>query len=427
MIKKLLLFLTFINLTLASFSQEGSPSLNDTMQVKKEEISLDAPPVMAKKWNQVKTRFFTLNIGAAILLDHNIVVQDENSISQVGKVNPGTEFRGDRLIITGQLLFFKNPWHYMFGANYNGLDAPQGNNAYSFLDWSLEIPVGKKGGWITLGKQKEGVGYEYWAPGSQLFFTERGSGEPPLVRQRNIGIRYSNSLLKQRLIYTIGAFNNYWETGKSFSDNGSQFVSRLTYLPVYKSDRNLLHLGVGYRYSEATDGKLSYKGKPEANTAPSYFKTDTIAATNSNTIMFELIKVNGPFSFVGEYLNNFVNIPGKDLSFGYYQLGGSWFITGENRRYNKQNGVLGKLIPKRNFTFKKNTGPGAFELGMRYTYSDFTDQNITGGNFGRFTTALGWYPNAHFRFEVNYGYGSLEKNDITGKSNFWQFRIQFEL
>jgi phosphate-selective porin OprO/OprP len=126
-------------------------------------------------------------------------------------------------------------------------------------------------------------------------------------------------------------------------------------------------------------------------------------------------------------MNNFVNIPGKNLSFGYYQMAGSWFLTGENRRYNRQTGVLGKLVPKKNFNFKKNSGPGAFEMGARYTNSDFTDQQISGGRFGRFTTALGWYPNTHFRFEINYGYGRLAKGDLTGNTNFWQFRAQFEL
>jgi phosphate-selective porin OprO/OprP len=108
-------------------------------------------------------------------------------------------------------------------------------------------------------------------------------------------------------------------------------------------------------------------------------------------------------------------------------LAGSWFITGENRRYNRQSGVLGKLIPKKNFNFKKNHGPGAFELGARYTYADFTDQAVQGGTFGRFTGAVGWYPNAHFRFELNYGHGSLDKEKVTGNADFWQFRLQFEL
>lgn len=422
-----LIFLVLVCFSRPSYGQEGSASLNDTIMVKHHEMSLSAPPVAAKQWNQIKTKAFTMNIGAAILLDHNIVIQDNNSIGQVGKVSPGTEFRGDRLILTGQLLFFKRPWRYMFGANYNGLDAPQGNATYSFMDWNVEIPVGKKGGWITLGKMKEGVGYEYVSPGTQLFFTERGSGVPSLVRQRNIGIRYSNSLLKQRLVYTVGLFNDYWETGRTFSENGSQITARVVYLAKYVSDRNLLHVGTGYRYSDAIDGKLSYKAKPEANTAPYYLNTDAISASSSNTLMLELIKVNGPISFVGEYMNSFVKSPGATLAFNYLQLGGSWFITGENRRYNRQLGVLGKLIPKKNFNFRENPGLGAFELGARYTYSDFTNQSISGGTFGRFTGALGWYPNAHFRFEVDYGIGSLENNGVTGKSDFWQFRAQFEL
>lgn len=424
--KKIILTLSLLTGSMVCYSQ-GSASFNDTTLVKKEEVSMNAPPVMAKKWNQIKTKYFTMNIGAAILLDQNFVVQNDNSISQVGKVDPGTEFRGDRLILTGQLLFFKNPWRYMIGANYNGLDAPQGSKTYSWLDWNLEIPFGKKGGWLTVGKQKEGVGYEYMSPGSQLIFSERGSGAPPLVRQRNIGIRYSNSLLKQRLIYTLGVFNNYWETGKSFSDNGSQYVGRMVYLPIYKSDRSLLHIGFADRYSEATSGEVSYKAKPEANTAPSYINTGAFAASSSNTMMLELVKVNGPLSFVGEYMHSVVNNPGINTSFDYVQAGGSWFITGENRKYNRHLGVLGKLIPKKNFNFKKNSGPGAFELGARYTYSDFTNQSIAGGTFGRFTSAVSWYPNAHFRFEVNYGHGSLVKNDLTGRSDFWQFRIQFEL
>jgi phosphate-selective porin OprO and OprP len=425
--KKLLLPFIVLSYSLASYGQEGKSSLNDTVQVGKEDMSASAPPVMAKKWNQFRTKYFTLNIGGCILLDHNTGAQDDKSIDQVGKTGPATEFRGDRLLLTGQLLFFKNPWRYMIGANYNGLDAPQDDKTYSFIDWNLEVPIGKKSGWLTLGKQKEGVGFEYYSPGSQLFFTERGSGTPALVRQRNIGIRYSNSVLKQRLIYTMGAFNNYWETGRSFSANGSQVTGRVVYLASYKSDRQLTHIGVAYQYSESTEGEMSYKAKPESNTAPSYINTGAISAYGSNTIMLELIQVHGPLSFVGEYMHNMVNAQGSDLTFGYYQVGASWFITGENRRYNRLNGVLGKLIPKKNFNFKKNPGPGAFELGARYTHSDFSDMDIDGGRLGRFTAALGWYPNAHFRFEINYGNSSLEKGNITGRSDFWQYRAQFEL
>jgi phosphate-selective porin OprO/OprP len=403
-------------------------SFNDTAIIPREEAPLAAAPIMAKKWNQFKTKYFTLNFGMAFILDHNITSQDENNIQQVGEVGPGTEFRGERFIVSGNLLFFKHPWRYMISANFNGLDNPPGDKSFSFIDWNFEIPFGKKGGWLTIGKQKEGVGHEYVAPGTQLMFMERGSGVPMFVRQRNIGIRYSNSIMDHRATYTVGFFNNYWETGKSFSDNGSQITLRATGLPQYKSDADLLHVGVGYRYSGSSDGSLSYKAKPEVNTAPNYISTGTFDANASNTLMLELIKVHGAFSFIGEYMNSFVSSSTIGTpSFDYWTVGGSWFITGENRKYNKNNGNLGKLIPKKNFRFKKGSGPGAFELGARYTKSDLADGAIQGGKFGRFTGALSWYPNPSLRFSVNYGNGSLDRNDLKGKANFWQFRMQFEL
>ena len=425
-----LFFLQSYAQDLSKIVDDVSVMMNDTAVLNDKQVSTDAPPIMSNKWNQIHTKFFTLNIGLCVLLDHVILVQDSNNIEQVGKVEPTTQFRADRIILSGNLLFFKkNPWHYMISANYNGLDAPQGKPTFDFTDWNIEIPFGKTAGWLTVGKQKEGVGLEYVSPGTQGMFTERGSGVPMIVRQRNIGVRYSNSVLNQRLAYTVGLFNNYWETGKSFSENGSQITARITGLPHYISDRELMHFGIGYRYTGSSDSTLSYKGKPEANTAPYFINTGSFAATSANTLMFEWIGVKGPVSLVGEYMQVFVNRNSNNgnPSFNYWQIGGSWFITGENRRYNKLSGNLGKLIPNKNFKFRKHSGPGAFELGARFTQSDFSDGIIQGGKFGRFTSALGWYPNAHFRFEINYGYGRLDKNKLVGKASFWQFRVQFEL
>jgi phosphate-selective porin OprO/OprP len=404
-------------------------SLNDTATVRREELGTQAPPVMDHKWNQIRTKYFTLNLGFAILLDHNVLNQDDANIGQVGKSDPSTEFRGDRFIASGNLLFFKkNPWRYMVSANFNGLDAPAGKKSFELIDWNIDIPLSSTAGWITVGKQKEGVGHEYVAPGTQLQYMERATGEPMFVRQRNVGIRYSNSILKGRMTYTIGFFNNYWETGKSFSDNGSQVTARVTGLARYTSDRDLLHLGVGYRHTTATDGKLSYKAKPEANSAPYFINTGSFDATGAGTIMLEGIYVKESVTLIGEYMSAHVNSASKgDPRLSYYQIGGGWFITGENRRYNKQNGNLGKLIPKKNFKFRKGSGPGAIELASRFTHTDGTDAGITGGTFNRLTVAASWYVNPHFRYEINYGRGWLMKNDVTGNVNIWQFRAQFEL
>jgi phosphate-selective porin len=424
-----ILFVFFSIVYSSTEAQDIFKTFDDTAMVIREANATTAPNVSAKKWNQIKNKFFTMNIGLAILLDHNILSQDNNNIQQVGKVDPGTEFRGDRLVITGNFfLKNKNPWRYMVSANFNGLDAPEGKKSFDFIDWNIDIPISAKAGWFTIGKQKEGVGLEYVAPGTQLMFTERSTGTPMFVRQRNIGIRYSNVILNQRMTYTFGYFNNYWETGKSFANNGSQFTARVTGLPTYQSDRNLLHIGLAYRYTDPTDGKLSYKAKPEANTAPSFINTGSFNAKGANSFMLEGIFVKGPISFLGEYISTSVNSPSVgNPMLNTIQLGGSWFITGENRRYNKTTGNLGKLIPKKNFKFRQGSGYGAFELGARYTHTNGTDAILSGGTFNRFTTAISWYPNVHFRYEFNYGIGNLDSKGLVGKTNFYQFRIQFEL
>ena len=430
---RLLVNLSVLLLALAPFSGRGQEdilnTLNDTATVRREDLGTQAPPVMDHKWNQIRTKYFTLNLGFAILLDHNVVNQDDANIGQVGKSDPATEFRGDRFIVSGNLLFFKkNPWRYMVSANFNGLDAPPGKKSLELIDWNIDIPLSATAGWITFGKQKEGVGHEYVAPGTQLQYMERATGEPMFVRQRNVGIRYSNSILKGRMTYTLGVFNNYWETGKSFSDNGTQVTARVTGLVNYTSDRDLLHLGVGYRHTTATDGKLSYKAKPEANSAPYFINTGSFDASGAGTIMLEGIYVKEAVTIIGEYMRAHVNSPSTgNPNLNYFQLGAGWFITGENRRYNKQNGNLGKLIPKKNFKFRKGSGPGAIELASRFTHTDGTDAGITGGTFNRLTIAASWYVNPHFRYEINYGRGWLMKNDVTGNVNIWQFRAQFEL
>jgi phosphate-selective porin OprO/OprP len=433
--RKLFVFFGLLS-TLHAAGQQGKSqidslvnTLNDTTTIVRSDNASQAHTMMDKKWNHFKTKYFTLNFGLAILLDHNRMNQDENNVEQVGEVLPSTEFRGDRFIFSGELLFFKNhPIKYMASVNFNGLDAPQGKKSFDFVDWNIEVPINKKLGWVTIGKQKEGVGLEYISPGTQMSYMERATGSPMFIRQRNIGIRYSNSIMGQRLTYTIGYFNNYWETGKSASANGSQFITRVSGLPYYKSDAELLHLGIGYRHSQPTDGKLSYKAKPEFNTAPSYINTGSFEAIGAGTLTMELMLVKESFSFLSEVMRTSVNsnVSG-DPTFNYWQIGGSYFITGEHRRYNKITGNPGKLIPNKNFKFRKGTGPGAWELASRFTSTNGTDAGIAGGKFTRFTTAVSWYPNAHFRYSINYGFGRLEKGGLIGTTNMWQFRAQFEL
>jgi hypothetical protein len=122
-------------------TQKALVTLNDTTMISRDETPKAAPPIMEEGWNQIPTKFFTMNFGFALLLDQTFLVQDDNSLAQVGKVDPATEFRGDRFILSGKILGFReNPWRYMISANFNGLDAPEGKTSFEFIDWNIEIP-----------------------------------------------------------------------------------------------------------------------------------------------------------------------------------------------------------------------------------------------------------------------------------------------
>lgn len=82
--KKIMLFVLSVSCyAFAASAQDINQilqSFNDTAIIPREEAPLAAAPIMAKKWNQFKTKYFTLNFGLAFILDHNIVSQNDVNI-----------------------------------------------------------------------------------------------------------------------------------------------------------------------------------------------------------------------------------------------------------------------------------------------------------------------------------------------------------
>ena len=124
--KSLLLLLLTLLLFSVSQAQNVFELLNDTAVVKAEETPSTAAPIMAKKWNNIESKYFTMNIGVAMFLDHNIVNQDDNNIEQVGDIGPATEFRAERKLLSGSLKFSKHPWRYMISGNYTKANKKDG-------------------------------------------------------------------------------------------------------------------------------------------------------------------------------------------------------------------------------------------------------------------------------------------------------------
>lgn len=207
----------------------------------------------------------------------------------------------------------------------------------------------------------------------------------------------------------------FWETG-SFSkvgeaqdrlskQTGFNLTGRVTGLPWYEDKgARFMHLGLSYSHkfrNNDIDSPVILWSRPESRiTDQRLVDTGKLLSDEGDRIGFEFAKVLGSLSFQGEYLLGVENGM-DDLNFWGYYLHGSYFVTGEIRKYNMTNGTFSGVKPKPSFHPLKGEW-GAWEIGLRYSYLDLNDQDIRGGKERNVTTGLNWYFRPKNRLMFNY-------------------------
>ena len=89
---------------------------------------------------------------------------------------------------------------------------------------------------------------------------------------------------------------------------------------------------------------------------------------------------------------------------------GSYFLTGENRPYNRQNGIFTGVQPhERYFRTRRSacdprivSGSGAWEAAVRYSWIDLSDGAVRGGLASDISMGINWYLNPNSRFMWDY-------------------------
>jgi phosphate-selective porin OprO/OprP len=385
----------------------------------------------SSKWNRFESKWVSGIFSGAIALDRmNWLSQNVVSDAQFGDLNEydGGEIRALRFGLFGTLNF-ERPWVYVIAGATNAFDKgfeTEDLDDITLFDWRLDIPFFRNSV-MSVGKQKEPISMERLTGMVFLPWQERSAVADALLPSRNVGIVWNGSSPDTYTSWAFGVFNDWFDANQDFDDSASQFIGRLTWVPFRtEDDSNLLHLGLGYRYSDAKEG-FRYRTEPEFSKSPVFVDTGfgsdngLLAAENSATYNLELSWRKGPFWLASEYFRTYIRSPSlEDPVFDGYYVSASWILTGEMRPYNKKNGLFRPIPISR--TVHQN-GKGAWELAARYSDIDLTDGLVEGGDMQIASLGLNWWLTPYFSLGVNYRYIWNTQEGLEGNSSGFMTRI----
>jgi phosphate-selective porin OprO/OprP len=156
--------------------------------------------------------------------------------------------------------------------------------------------------------------------------------------------------------------------------------------------------------------------RPEARTSQRWLSTGRIADANTYGLLgLEGVVNLGPTQVVAEWQNiRLDRTTGDDVHLHGGYVYWSYFLTGEHIPWSRKSGTIGRVKPFENFFLVNNcedcvdSGWGAWNVGVRYSYADFNDAGVLGGEGESLTFALNWHWNAHAKVQLNYIFGQVE-------------------
>jgi phosphate-selective porin OprO/OprP len=249
----------------------------------------------------------------------------------------------------------------------------------------------------------------------------------------NAGVEIGRPVFDQRATWKFGLFTagTSQDTGDA-SKNYGRAITRFTALPIYEVNADhpdsatLLHLGLSANILYSADGSLRYRSRPESHLAPYVIDTGKITADNALVADAEAAWVRGPFSVQGEYLHSWVNEKdGQSPGFNGVYASASWFLTGESRPYDKNNGCFSRVIPRHSFDWGKG-GWGALELAERFSFVNLNSADVHGGRLSMLMTGVNWYLHSHVKWRFEYGFGRVGGRQPEGNLNVFQTRMEVD-
>lgn len=121
---------------------------------------------------------------------------------------------------------------------------------------------------------------------------------------------------------------------------------------------------------------------------------------------------------------------GQDFFFQGGYVEAMYWLTGENRNYNRKLAINGAVIPYSNF-FRVPTDQGvitswgAWEATARISTLDLNDGAVQGGQVTDLTLGMNFYYAVRSRIMFNYIHSFLDRNNVNSNADIMGVRLQF--
>lgn len=417
----LLIFLQVVLFTCNAFGQETpktSPDGTDGSSHTEhpaDSIAKQLPP------NEFNGSLSTFKIGLGYIHDAVTYIQSETFKRQIDsaglEMDPMLKARDFRILGSG-VLDTKRYLAWKFAFMYDG-----DKEVWLVRESGLTIGVPELFGHVFIGRTKEGYSMVKVMNGHSPWTAERQMALDiiPILAD---GIKYFGHLPKSNVFWNLGYYNDVISKGQGFSTYEWQFDARVGWLPVYDPKKEkVLHVAANFRYGAPNDGKIVLKSRPESNPSPQIINTGTFDAAHSTHIGGEIYYSTGRLLVGSEVMVHQFSGPENHSFFGGDAVL-TYMLTDTKRPYKTTGSIFG-FVPVRKSVFKG--GWGEWEAVLRYSSLDLDDGSIEGGKFWRITPMVNWYMSKVVRTEFVYGYGVLDRFDMEGAVQFFQFRLQLTI
>ncbi|MEM7026850.1 MAG: porin [Pseudomonadota bacterium] len=335
-------------------------------------------------------------IGGRLMADTTWGLGDVDFEGEGG--TPVTEFRRARLYVSGVFQeFWKYKFQYDFAADQSGANPNTAGIRDAYLAYTGFKPVS-----VTVGHHKTPLSMEELTSSKYITFIERSQMVNGIVTDAGGGRQYA--------LTAKGYFNDMFTASASVyagtanedtAEDQSGFVGRLTFSPIHEKTQ-AVHLGVGFNRHKAVNGGIDMDAEPEVHPGADIVETDADDHETATVFVAEAAGVWGPLSLQAEYATADVedSPTERDVTADAWYVYGSYYLTGENRRYDWKGGAF-KQTKVKNPLHKG--GMGAWEVALRYTSGEFENADAADSDEADILTmGINWYPSNNIRFSANY-------------------------